>query len=88
MKKIRFVITNNFFKSRDYLIAWNNNITYDSPNGLTWTSWEYFEDCNRNIIANPDLGILTLFKTEEEAESFAQEYNIKEYKIVEILFDF
>lgn len=89
MKEIRFAITTEFpfSRTRDYLIAWSGNVTYDSPDGLTWTSWEYFRKCNKEILANKNLGISTIFKTYADAEAFAKEFDIKSYKIIEILFD-
>ena len=89
MKEIRFVITTEFpfSRTREYLIAWDANYTIDSPEGLTWTSWEVFEKCNKEILANGNLGLSTIFKTYADAEDFAKKFYIKQYKIIEVLFD-
>ena len=89
MKEIRFVITTEFpfSRTRDYLIAWDANYTIDSPEGITWTSWEVFEKCNKEILANGNLGLSTIFKTYADAEDFAKKYNIKYCKIIKVLFD-
>ena len=77
MKQLKFAIVmdgvyNGRF-SRDYLISWFPNITYDSPEGLTYTSYEHFIDANYRILHNTgrDIGVCTLFNTRQDAEQYA-----------------
>ena len=88
MKELKYVITNELFgKSRDYFMVWSGNSTYDDPFGMTWTHFDVFAKCQRQIMVVDKLGTLTLFDTKEDAKRFAVECNLSEYTIRQILFD-
>ena len=90
MKKIKFVITNdyNHFLNgvfiRDYLTVWSGNATWDDPFGVFWTSFEKFKYI-QNRIKSPEDGTITLFDTEEEANRVADELGVTGYTIRKIL---
>ena len=102
MKKFAYIIVcdNHSFstyggriETRDYLICWYPNaVVYNSDidpfwdMGLTWTSFEYFIDCNKKIAENSDLGLSTIFKTKEEAMEFANKFIGGNYwKVIQVL---
>ena len=87
MKMLKHVITTEFGKSRDYFMIWDGNCTIDDPSGMTWTSFEVFAKCQRQIMVLGKLGTLTLFDTAEDAERCAKECGLSEYTIRQILFD-
>jgi len=88
MKELKYVITNDLFGStRDYFMVWAGNSTYDDPFGMTWTRFDTFAECQRQIMVSDKLGTLTLFNTEEDAERFANKCDLSGYKIRQILFD-
>lgn len=87
MKELKYVITTEFGKSRDFFMIWAGNETFDDPFGMTWTSFEVFAKCQRQIMVSDKLGTLTLFNTVEDAERLADECGLKNYTVHQILFD-
>lgn len=88
MKCLKYVITTELFgKSRDYFMIWDGNYTIDDPFGMTWTSFEVFAKCQRQIMVSAKLGTLTLFDTVGDAERCAKECGLSNYTIRQILFD-
>lgn len=87
MKELKYVITTEFGKSRDFFMIWSGNETYDDPFGMTWTRFEVFEKCQRQIMVSKELGTLTLCDTAEDAERIANECDLKNYTVRQILFD-
>lgn len=87
MKELKYVITTEFGNSRDFFMIWSGNETYDDPFGMTWTHFEVFSKCQRQIMVSAKLGTLTLFNTAEDAERLADECGLKNYTIRQILFD-
>lgn len=99
MKKLAYIIVldshwfstyGGWIEERDYLICWYPNATFNSKDlfcdmGLTWTSFENFMDCNKRIAENPDLGLSTIFNTEEEAVEFANKFLYSGYKIIQVI---
>ena len=87
MKELKYVITTEFGNSRDYFMIWSGNETYDDPLGMTWTHFEVFAKCQRQIMVSDKLGKLTLFNTAEDAKRLADECGLSNYTIRQILFD-
>lgn len=87
MKELKYVITTEFGNSRDFFMIWDGNYTLDDPLGMTWTHFEVFAKCQRQIMVSDKLGTLTLFNTAEDAERLANECGLKDYTIRQILFD-
>ena len=87
MNALKYVITTEFGKTRDYFMIWDGNSNYDDPFGMTWTSFEVFRKCQRQIMVSAKLGTLTLFDTVEDAKRLADECDLENYKIRQILFD-
>jgi hypothetical protein len=87
MKELKYVITTEFGNSRDFFMIWAGKETYDDPCGMTWTRFEVFARCQRQIMVSDKLGTLTLFNTAEDAERLADECGLENYTIRQILFD-
>lgn len=87
MKELKYVITTEFGNSRDFFMIWDGNYTRDDPFGMTWTHFEVFAKCQRQIMVSAKLGTLTLFNAAEDAERLANECGLKNYTIRQILFD-
>ena len=87
MKELKYVITTEFGNSRDFFMIWDGNSNYDDPLGMTWTSFEVFSKCQRQIMVSAKLGTITLFDTVEDAKMCADECNLRNYTIRQILFD-
>ena len=87
MKELKYVITTEFGNSRDFFMIWAGNETYDDPFGMTWTHFEVFAKCQRQIMVSAKLGTLTLFNTAEDAKRLADECGLENYTIRQILFD-
>ena len=87
MKELKYVITTEFGNSRDFFMIWDGNYTIDDPFGMTWTSFEVFAKCQRQIMVSDKLGKLTLFNTAEDAKRLADECGLSNYTIRQILFD-
>lgn len=87
MKELKYVITAEFGNSRDFFMIWGGNSTFDDPFGMTWTNFEVFAKCQRQIMVSARLGTLTLFNTAEDAERLADECGLENYTIRQILFD-
>ena len=87
MKELKYVITTEFGNSRDFFMIWDGNYTIDDPLGMTWTSFEVFAKCQRQIMVSAKLGTITLFDTVEDAERCANECGLSNYTIRQILFD-
>ena len=87
MKNLKYVITTEFGNSRDYFMILDGNYTIDDPFGMTWTYFEVFAKCQRQIMVSAKLGTLTLFDTVEDAERCAKECGLSNYTIRQILFD-
>ena len=83
---IKYVLSNDFSKSRLYLLSWDANSTFDDSMGLTWSSYSDFLKVQKMLNVNPSLGTSTCFNSKEEAEQFAKEYQIKRYVIREVLY--
>jgi len=87
MKELKYVITTEFSNSRDFFMIWSGNETFDDPFGMTWTHFEVFAKCQRQIMVSDKLGKLTLFNTAEDAKRLADECGLENYTIRQILFD-
>lgn len=87
MKELKYVITTEFGSSRDFFMIWTGNETYDDPFGKTWTHFEVFAKCQRQIMVSEKLGRLTLFNTAEDAKRLADEFGLENYTVRQILFD-
>ena len=87
MKELKYVITTEFGNSRDFFMIWEGNSNYDDPFGMTWTHFEVFAKCQRQIMVSEKLGTLTLFDTAEDAKRLADECGLENYSIRQILFD-
>lgn len=87
MKELKYVITTEFGNSKYFFMIWAGNETFDDPIGMTWTHFEVFAKCQRQIMVSDKLGKLTLFNTAEDAKRLADECDLKNYTIRQILFD-
>lgn len=87
MKELKYVITTEFGNSRDFFMIWDGNYTLDDPLGMTWTNFEVFAKCQKQIMVSAKLGTLTLFNTAEDAKRLADECGLENYTIRQILFD-
>lgn len=87
MKELKYVITTEFGNSRDFFMIWDSNYTLDDPLGMTWTSFNVFAKCQRQIMVSDKLGTLTLFNASEDAKRLADECGLENYTIRQILFD-
>lgn len=88
MKQIRFVISNDTF-GRNYLAIKASQATFNDPIGIFWTNFETWKQVQKEIEESPrsDSGIITAFRTKEEAEAICREFKIKDYTIREILME-
>lgn len=87
MKELKYVITTEFGNSRDFFMIWDSNYTLDDPLGMTWTSFNVFAKCQRQIMVSDKLGTLTLFNASEDAKRLADECGLENYTIRQTLFD-
>lgn len=87
MKELKYVITTEFGNSKYFFMIWTGNETFDDPIGMTWTHFEVFAKCQRQIMVSDKLGTLTLFNTAEDAKRLADECGLENYTIRQILFD-